>query len=427
MIQLPSVHSQNRAVGMLLSLLRKGADAIALAAAAIVGLVLAGLLEGHLPPERVVLAAQAAFWLAGLAFLRWLLPSGQPLRLGRAISGSVLILSAGIACVLFLSAALSKGIPAPSVAISLALGVESLVFFSALAAPAVLLGRRLASLPEPPPPSDDQSARRHQEALSIVFHELRRPLTTLISASELALDTTIAEEERTQLLQSVHRQALRLGDFLEEILETARIQSGGLRVNPRPLDLRSLVKELCEEFEEAHSSHDLRLIGGKQTMPVAADPAKLRMVLSNLLANAAAYSPPGSTITVRLLRGEEAVAVQVEDEGSGVPEPYRQQIFEQFFRIPGTQERGFGLGLYIARQLLLAQGGTIEVDSRQPRGSRFTIALPALRRGSLVATVSSAPEASSPTLRRPRPATPDRKAQPSKQDTAELPGETARR
>ena len=260
-----------------------------------------------------------------------------------------------------------------------------------------------------------------------MFHELRRPLTTLISASELALDTTIPEEERAQLLQTVHRQALRLGDFLEEILETARIQSGGLRVNPRSIDLRPLVRELCEEFQEAHPSHDLRLIGGKQTLPVAADPAKLRMVLGNLLANAAAYSPRGSTITVRLLREKDAVAVQVEDEGPGVAEPYRQQIFEQFFRIPGTTERGFGLGLYIARQLVLVQGGTIGVESREPRGSRFTVALPALKRSSPAATVSTAREASSPTFRRPRPATPARKAQPSKQDTAELPRGSARR
>ena len=114
---------------------------------------------------------------------------------------------------------------------------------------------------------------------------------------------------------------------------------------------------------------------------VAADPAKLRVVLSNLIANAVSYSPQGSVVTIRVSREKDVVLLQVEDEGPGVPEPYRQQIFEQYFRIPGTSERGFGLGLYIAHRLMEALGGSIGVDGREPRGSRFTVRLPALMKG----------------------------------------------
>jgi len=109
-------------------------------------------------------------------------------------------------------------------------------------------------------------------------------------------------------------------------------------------------------------------------------------------------------ITVRAFRGGDSVGLLVEDEGPGVPEPYRQQIFEQFFRIPGTSERGFGLGLYIARQLMQAHGGVISVDGRTTRGSRFTIELPVLEMGSRGASFSRERGAFSPTSRRPRQA-----------------------
>lgn len=377
-----SLNQRSRPLRHIIALLRNSADGIALAAAAVGGLVAGGLLRGDLSPveNTTLLSAQAAFWLAGLAFLRWLRP-WEHLSFERVLSGSARSLIAAMAILLSLVVATSLGLATSSIVTSLTIAMSSLLISFTLALPAVAVSRRLWPASEPTRQMNDKGARRHEEALSIVFHELRRPLSTLVSASELALAPDITEEERSHLLQNLNRQALRLNDFLEEILEAARIQSGRLRLNLRPIDLRQLAEEGCAEFAEGHRGHDLRLILGERAMMVAADPTKLRMVLSNLIANAVSYSPQGSLVTVRVSREKDVVLLQVEDEGPGVPEPYRQQIFEQYFRIPGTSERGFGLGLYIAHRLMEALGGSIGVDGREPRGSRFTVRLPALMKG----------------------------------------------
>jgi signal transduction histidine kinase len=432
-VEIPKIRSREEATEMAIFLARKGADAIALAVAALIGLVISGLWYQDLVPPSVLLGAHIAFWAAGLALLRWLTPSGEPIRAKRAVSGSALSLTVGMAGVLLVAAALSRGIPTPSMVISEIMDVPSLFIYLALAAPAVVVGRRLAEPPEPPPLIDDAGAmRRHQEALSIVFHELRRPLATLVTASELALDDETPEDHKANLLRTVHRQALRLGDFMEELLETSRIQSGTLRLNPRATDLQPLVEELCEEFQATHREHEMRVKLVKSPLLANVDPAKLRMVLGNLLANAAAYSPPGSTITVRLFGEMDSVVCQVEDEGPGVPEPYRKEIFQQFFRVPGARQGGFGLGLYIARQIVLAHKGTLGVDSGMVRGATFTLTLPALTRSEAEAEsppVSSSreSEACGPSAERPRREGPARKARPSREDTAERRADTARR
>lgn len=373
----------SRAPRRVFGALRRSTDAVALAAAAFIGLLIGSFLVGDLEPHvsRSLLAAHLVFWLAGLAFLRWLAPSGT-LHLGRLLSGLTMGLPAGVAAVLLLAAALSRGVPTVSDMISLVATVPSLVLSLGLAGPAVIIARRLLPPAQLEEPAENPAARRQEEALSIVFHELRRPLATLVSASEMAMEPNMPDEERTYLLASVHRQALRLNDFLEEILEAARIQSGSLRLNLRAMDVRSLVADTCAEFDDTCTTHDIRYLPDRRPLPVAADPAKLRMVLSNLMANAIKYSPPGSTVTVKVYRDQSAIVIQVDDEGPGVPEAYRQKIFEEFFRIPGTSERGFGLGLYIARKLVQAHRGAIWVEGREPRGSRFIVSLPARERRS---------------------------------------------
>lgn len=425
MLRLQRIRTREEALEMAVILARKSADAIALALAGFLGLVFSALYYETLRPSGALLAAHLVFWMAGLAFLRWLSPSGQPIKLRRAASGSAIGLTAALGVVLLISAALSRGLPTPSMAISALLTVPSLFVFLALAPPAVVVGRRLAEPPDPEPLLDDEGAtRRHEQALSIVFHELRRPLAALVTASEIALDEETPEDDRKGLLATVQRQALRLSDFMDDLLETARIQSGSLRLNTRPVDLQELIEETREEFETIFAGHELRLKAPRQPLPVSADALKLRMVLSNLLSNAAKYSPQGSTVTVRLFREMESVVCQVEDEGEGVPEPYRKEIFQQFFRIPGTAGQGLGLGLYIARQIVLAHGGTIGVDNGLSRGARFTVTLPALEDSELSAWRERA--GSGPTSGRRRREVPGRTGRPSRPNTRGPRTETAR-
>lgn len=426
MIDLAKVRPRNELEALAAALLRRGADPIALALAASIGLALAAILYGTGRPTTVLLLTHAAFWAAGIALLRWLFPRNQPLKVSRAFSGLALSLSAGMAAVLLASAALNRAVPTPSTALDVAMAVPSLGVFLVLAPAAVVIGRRLTEPLGPIWQAADQEARRHQAALSIIFHELRRPLSTLVTAAELAMEPDLEDEERNRLLQTVHGQALKLGGFLEDILETARIQSGGLRLTPIPIDLRELVEELCEEFVSVHAEQDLEFSGGLVPLPVAADQTRMRMVLSNLLANAAKYSPEGSTVTVRVFREEDAIVTQVEDEGPGVPDAYRNQIFEQFFRIPGTTQQGFGLGLYIAKQIVVAHGGSMTVTNRVGRGACFTVALPMVREGSLPLSLSMEREGSAPTSGLPRPGSPGSRAGASRSGRSERPTGSAR-
>jgi signal transduction histidine kinase len=414
MRQLLSEDARLRLETELLPLMRRGADGIALAVAALVGLVISGIAYRDPMPGELLLLAHFAFWLSGMAFLRWLAPSGRPLKLSQVISGSGLAVTAALAFFLLIMTAVSRGIPSPSDALSLAVAVPSLSVFMALAPPAVFIGRRLADVPAPPPLTDDLALRRHQEALSIVFHELRRPLTTLLSASELAIESDIPEGERIQLLETVHRQAIRLGGYMDEMLEMARIQTGVLRLNPRPIDLRIFAAELIAEYADSNPLNDIELLAPETLIPVSADPPKLRMALGNLISNAVAYSPPGTSVTMRLATNNGRTTIEVEDEGPGIPEPYRRQVFEQFFRIPGTSSHGFGLGLYITRQLVIAHGGSIEVLDSRTRGSRFVVILPALREGALDVTLPREREESAPSAGTPPPPAPARTERPSR-------------
>jgi signal transduction histidine kinase len=424
MIERAGVGFRGRFTGIDLPRSRAIGDGVAIAAAAIGGFLIAAALEAELSRAEVrsLLVAHVVFWLAGLVALRCL-SHRRPASFSEALYSSAFGLIAGAAVVLSIPAVHTLGVAVPLASVSSAVAAPALGVSAALAVPALILSRRVWSVDESSRATNGNDSRRQEEALSIVFHELRRPLSVLVSASELALDADTSEDERRDLLQRVNHQALRLSDFLEEILEAARIQSGRLRLNLRPVDLRKVVREGGAEFAEAHRSYELRVKVGRQVQTVAADPTKLGMVLSNLLANAVAYSPQGSTITMRLLRTDRTVRIHVEDQGPGVPEPYREQIFEQFFRIPGTPQRGFGLGLYIARQLVEAHGGTIGVERKHPRGSRFIIELPALKKASL----PTRREGSSPTYRPRRLGAPERRARPSISEKREPPTEIAKR
>jgi len=222
--------------------------------------------------------------------------------------------------------------------------------------------------------------------MSLVSHELRCPLASLSMSAELALAEDMNEEERRRMLHVIHRQAGRLAALLEDVLQAAQLGSGSVLLRPTPAALGELVREQVVEFAELHNDHAFRVDVGEGLPPAWVDPAKVAIVIRNLLYNAAKYSPGGSPIHVEVRsNGANHLAVRVSDQGPGIPARYRDKVFEQFFRLrdrEGRQERGQGLGLYIARALVEAQGGRIWVESQVDGGSRFIFTLPVASSGS---------------------------------------------
>jgi signal transduction histidine kinase len=160
-------------------------------------------------------------------------------------------------------------------------------------------------------------------------------------------------------------------------LDVARIEAGELDYDFADVDLRALVlRTLNEDMKD--EDRDRMVVRIPEDLPPArADEQRTWQVLLNLLSNAVKFSTPETPIEVTATSQNETVTLEVSDQGPGIPKELQTQIFERFRKIPGATGRGTGLGLYIARSIVEAQGGTLEVTSKEGQGSTFSFTLPA--------------------------------------------------
>jgi len=227
--------------------------------------------------------------------------------------------------------------------------------------------------------------RLRTELLSTVGYELRTPLTSLSGAVDLAdaLGRDLPQEIR-ELLDIAQRNSRRLTQVVNDILDAERIQAGRLQLDLQRLDGHESVKEAVAGFAETAERLKLRLETAlpAQSLPLRADPQRLQQVLRNLVDNALKYAPEGSAVTVAAERKAREVRITVMDQGPGVPEDFRDRIFQRFARAEavGADGRppGTGLGLAIAKAIVEQHGGAIGYDSK-PGSTHFWVALP-LRR-----------------------------------------------
>jgi PAS domain S-box-containing protein len=230
----------------------------------------------------------------------------------------------------------------------------------------------------------DITAQKEVEAVqrdfvSIVSHELRSPLTAIKGFAKTLLqrDRTLDGETRRQFLTTVNEQADRLAWLTEDILQVSRIDARRLRLRKEDLNVKEVVTGLVEQFESKWDRpFVLDMVDGTAT--VRADRRKFEEILINLIDNAIKYSPSGSEVRVgaRILNG--AVEIAVEDRGIGISPEDATRLFQKFQRIttPATRDiGGTGLGLYIVKGLVEAQGGRVWVESVPGVGSTFAFAL----------------------------------------------------
>ncbi len=217
--------------------------------------------------------------------------------------------------------------------------------------------------------------------VSTVSHQLRAPLTSIYGFAETLLrrDVLFGEEERRTFLEYIASEAQRLTSIVDTLLSVARLEAGDLQVELAPTDLRAVVSDAVTSVEEGAVVNGHRFVLELPDEPLAAsaDREKLGQILRNLLDNAVKFSPGGGTVTVEAHRRAGRVEIRVVDEGDGIPEAEREHIFSKFHRAGSTGGYGgAGLGLYIARGLVLAMGGRIWVDSAEGGGSSFAFELP---------------------------------------------------
>ncbi|MFN8617574.1 MAG: ATP-binding protein [Dehalococcoidia bacterium] len=215
-----------------------------------------------------------------------------------------------------------------------------------------------------------------RDFLSNVSHELRTPLAAIRALVE-TLDDGVDEEDAPEFLGRIHQQVERLTSLVNELLDLSRIESGAINLDPEPVEVAALVAEAASLLRTRTEPLEVTVVFEGEPLTVEADRPSLLRVVSNLLDNAAKWSPQGGTIHVGCEDEGELVAIQVRDEGPGIPEQDLPRVFERFYKGEASRATsGVGLGLAIVKHLVRAHGGTATVESRPGEGASFTVRLP---------------------------------------------------
>lgn len=223
---------------------------------------------------------------------------------------------------------------------------------------------------------ENESERMRSALLGAISHDLRTPLAGIQgAASALLMDSdAIPEATRRDLLAMIQSESQRLNRLLTNLLDLTRLETGAIRVQKEWHSLEEVVGAALGHAESVQARVDVEL---PENLPlVAMDGALLEQLLINLLENAHRHAP-GSPVTLRAWTQPGTLELQVLDQGPGIPEAFRERIFDKFFRLPGQEsDGGVGLGLAICDAIAKAHGGRIRVESPPGGGACFHVSLP---------------------------------------------------
>ena len=231
----------------------------------------------------------------------------------------------------------------------------------------------------------DVTQEREQEEMkggiiATVSHQLKTPLTSIRMAIHLLLEEKVGAltPKQTELLVAAREESERLYGILNNLLDMNRMESGRAPLDFRSVSTASLVEEALEPLEADFRDKGVSLVRQfEYDLPdVWADVTRVNHVFANLLSNALRYTSPGGRVTVRATADEQWVHFRVSDTGSGIPAEHLPHLFEAFFRVPDQKAgTGAGLGLSIAKEIVVAHGGSITAGSRPGEGSTFAFTL----------------------------------------------------
>jgi len=215
------------------------------------------------------------------------------------------------------------------------------------------------------------------EVLSVVSHELRLPLTTILGYSEILL--AVLPEEHRRHAEEIYSQTQRLNRMVDNFLDISRIESGKYVVLSVPLDILAVAHDAIFAVEYAATEKEIAVDSHlpERCSPVYGDEPLLLQAIINLLENAIKFSPRHSRVNLTIREEKAHIAIEVADQGPGIHYDDRENIFGKFHRGQSTiREEGFGLGLSLVHQVVLGHGGTIELLTFAPESARFLIRLP---------------------------------------------------
>jgi signal transduction histidine kinase len=244
---------------------------------------------------------------------------------------------------------------------------------------------------------ESEAERLRSAFVATVSHDLRSPLAAIAGyADTLLRDDAWDRETRREFLEVIAASADTLTRLVDNLLDAATLEAGVLRLEPEPVRVERIAERVVAHRRPLTPTHDLRLDVAPGVPLASADPLRVEQVLTNLVDNAIKYSPEGGPVTVRVAPGpggaapdsprpnaprDASVVVAVSDRGVGLTAEQAGRVFDRFYRATdalGGAPRGIGLGLFLCKRLVEAQGGRIWAESTPGRGTTFTFTLPAL-------------------------------------------------
>jgi signal transduction histidine kinase len=227
-----------------------------------------------------------------------------------------------------------------------------------------------------------ENARLFQQSdlISEFVHELRTPLSSLSTATYLLLRPEMSQEQRDQIINSIHNETMRLNSLASSFLDLARLESGRVQFRKTTFSVADLIYE-CKDVMSSKAMEEniqIRVESPEELPLLEADRDKIKQVLLNLLSNAIKYNRPNGTVMLRVDSSEKDITIFVQDTGLGIPDESVPHLFEKFFRVREHESRvaGTGLGLSICKQIIYGHGGRIEVKTKAGVGTVFSVFLP---------------------------------------------------
>jgi signal transduction histidine kinase len=218
-------------------------------------------------------------------------------------------------------------------------------------------------------------ARQRRNFLLSITHELKSPIASLRLVMETLVKRTLQESQRTHLLSNGLKDADRLQQLVEDLLLAARLEDKWQPL-PEPVDLEAVARESMDALRVRFPEANFTVASNNALKPVMVDKVGMVAVIKNLLENAVKYSPTGAPIEFSARQFNGKNEVRIADQGQGIPDQEKQQVFEKFYRLGNEDTRkttGTGLGLYIVSQVMKAHQGGIVLTDNHPQGSVFTL------------------------------------------------------
>jgi PAS domain S-box-containing protein len=218
--------------------------------------------------------------------------------------------------------------------------------------------------------------------IGMLGHDLKNPLSAMVTGAWLLSCRGTLAPEDARVAERIATSGERMVRMIGQILDLTRSRlAGGIRIDPVPTDLHALVRRIADECEAAHAGRSVRVETSGDPNGIW-DPDRLAQVVCNLLCNAMEHTPAGAPVDVTVERVGPAVRLRVHNQGEPIPPEILPALFDPFHRTKQVRRaEGLGLGVYISAQIVAAHGGKIEVESRSPVGTTFTVTLPVATTG----------------------------------------------